>query len=340
MKLDTEMRNSQSNDESDEDDDSTSESDSSDYIYYRDRPEWADIEPMSIRSQASIMNIKYSPRYEETFSYFRALLARDELSERSFALTADCIELQRSNFSVWYFRRRILKKLKHHLHDELAFVERAIDEEPKNYQVWNHRKIIIEWLQDGSREKLLTASMLVIDNKNYHAWQHRQWAIKHFNLWDGEIQYTDTQLAIDALNNSAWSHRFYVVKETRLYENPTWIEEEIRRVHQSIKKYPTNESSWSYLRGILLLSHGCLESHKETSDLCDQLYLDRGHSIHLLAFILDTTKERLCKALPTNSPDIVPLKAKVDEICRILESIDDARSRYWKYIESKIHSMY
>lgn len=336
MKLEIEMRTSQYNDESEDDDDSSS---LSDFLSYRDRPEWADVEPKSIKTQTSVMNIKYTPRYEETFSYFRAMLARDELSERSLALTADCLELQRSNFSVWYFRRRILKKLKHHLKDELAFVGQAIEEEPKNYQVWHHRKTIVEWLRDGSNEKQLIASVLVDDNKNYHAWQHRQWVIKEFDLWDGEIDYTDIQLTIDPRNNSAWNHRFFVVKSTRLFENLEWIEQEIKRVHESIDRLPNNESTWSYLRGILMLTFGCISSHAATGGFCDRLCTERGcQSIHLLGFILDVTLEKINEADKEDPTIIQTLKSKADDVCVTLQKIDGARLRYWKYMSTKIHN--
>lgn len=52
----------------------------------------------------------------------------------------------------------------------------------KNYQVWHHRKVIVEWLQDASEELKFTENILIEDAKNYHAWQHRQWCIKTFKL--------------------------------------------------------------------------------------------------------------------------------------------------------------
>lgn len=50
----------------------------------------------------------------------------------------------------------------------------------KNYQVWHHRKAIVELLKDPSRELEFTANILCKDEKNYHTWQHRQWCIKTF----------------------------------------------------------------------------------------------------------------------------------------------------------------
>lgn len=331
------MRTSQYTDESDDDDDSTSTSDGPGYISYRDRPEWADVEPDNIRTKTSIMDIKYTCRYEEVFSYFRAMLKRDELSERSLALTADCIELQRSNFSVWYFRRRILKKLKHHLKDELKFVADVVQDEPKNYQVWHHRKAIVECLRDGSHDKQLTATILIIDSKNYHAWQHRQWVIKEFNLWDGEIEYTDTHLAMDARNNSAWNHKFYVVKETQLYKNSKWINDELARVHEYISRFPDNESSWSYLRGLLLLTNHTLLLHKQTLKFCDDLYKKKAcQSIHLLAFKFDVLREKLSSSKMTEQKEKSSLKSEANEICNMLQEVDKVRSQYWKFMSSKV----
>jgi len=43
-----------------------------------------------------------------------------------------------------------------------------------------HRKILIEWTQDPSKDLRLTEIVLSRDAKNYHAWQHRQWIVKTF----------------------------------------------------------------------------------------------------------------------------------------------------------------
>ena len=43
-----------------------------------------------------------------------------------------------------------------------------------------HRRALVEALNDGTKELRLTEMVLSQDAKNYHAWQHRQWAIKTF----------------------------------------------------------------------------------------------------------------------------------------------------------------
>lgn len=324
-----------SGEDDDDDDDSTTRSSSPDRISYHNRPEWSDVEPINIKTHASIMDIKYTARYEEAFGYFRAMLVRDELSERSLALTADCIDLQASNFSVWYFRRRILKQLRHHQNAELGFVEKVIENEPKNYQVWHHRKTIVEWLKDGSHEKHLTASILRIDSKNYHAWQHRQWALKEFALWDGELEFTDTQLAMDIRNNSAWNHRYFVTKETRRFEDTDWLTKELRLVQKRVEQLPTNESSWSYLRGLLTLAFGCINNHAETRHFCYRILKElNNRPSHLMAFVLDMLREDL--AIKSNKNERDSVRQEATQICRALAETDQVRARYWKYIEMKI----
>lgn len=57
------------------------------------------------------------------------------MSERALELTTRCIALNAANYSVWQYRRVLLKALDKNLVEELAFVEGVTAENPKNYQV-------------------------------------------------------------------------------------------------------------------------------------------------------------------------------------------------------------
>lgn len=111
------------------------------------------------------------------YNHFRAIVCKGEMSERALELTKDALRLNAANYTVWQYRRDILKALDADLYQELKYIEDVILDNPKNYQVWHHRRVIVEILEDPSRELELTAKVLEMDAKNYHAWQHRQWAI-------------------------------------------------------------------------------------------------------------------------------------------------------------------
>ena len=125
---------------------SSSSSESSlDFILYSQRPEWRDIKPLAQDDGLNpVVAIAYSERFRDTFDYFRAVLAKNEFSYRALELTADCVSLNPSNYTVWYFRRLIIEHLNYDLYKELKYVESVIIENPKNYQVWHHRKCIVE----------------------------------------------------------------------------------------------------------------------------------------------------------------------------------------------------
>ena len=116
----------------------------------------------------------------ETYDYFRAILKSGEKSERALDLVADCILLNSANYTVWQYRREILRALNVDLKSELKYVQIIIKKSPKNYQVWHHRRVIVEWMKDPSIEKEFTRTILQKDSKNYHSWQHRMWIVETF----------------------------------------------------------------------------------------------------------------------------------------------------------------
>jgi protein farnesyltransferase/geranylgeranyltransferase type-1 subunit alpha len=79
-----------------------------------------------------------------------------------------------------FFARLCLFALGSDLKSELhRMIEVALDNS-KNYQVWYHRRLLLEKLKAdpdaavlANKELELTAMALKDDNKNYHAWSHR-----------------------------------------------------------------------------------------------------------------------------------------------------------------------
>eukprot|EP00795_Rhopilema_esculentum_P011886 gene11886-2439_t len=228
---------------------SSSDSEGEDWIPYGEREEWKDVEPIKQDDGPHpVVSIAYSDKFRDVYDYFRAVLKADERSERSFQLTHDALSLNPANYTVWHFRREILKSLDKDLNAELHYITNVIKDQPKNYQVWYHRGVIVSWLGDPSKELDFTAEILKKDAKNYHAWQHRQEIIRDFNFWEGELSFVTHLLEEDLRNNSAWNQRYYTIVNTTGFTDDV-VKRELDYTLELIKKAPNNESAWNYARG-------------------------------------------------------------------------------------------
>ena len=101
------------------------------------------------------------------------------------------------------------------------------------------------------------------------SWSHRQWVCTSFfgasGPWDAELDFAAAMLRTDVRNNSAWNHRWFSLTRgggLSFLDGCSAVEDtadarldivarEVDFTLSAILLVSRNESSWSYLRGLL-----------------------------------------------------------------------------------------
>jgi len=307
--------------------DSEGEEQKATFVPFSAREGWSDITPIKQDDGPNpVCQIAYSPEFSEVMDYFRAILQKDERSERALQLSSEVIECNPANYTAWYFRRLVLDALKSDLKKELEFVSKVGFNNPKNYQIWHHRKLCVEKLGDYSTELEYIGKHIKKDSKNYHAWSYRQWVIEAHNLWDTELAYLDALFKEDMRNNSVWNQRYFIISRNKKKPiSKDCRDTEINFAIDFIRKAPNNECPWTYLRGLFL------QDKYATNPILKQTLLDLKQkyttSPHVVSLLLDIYEQEGTKE---------SIEAAV-ELCNILEtSLDTLHRKYWVFRKERI----
>ncbi|KAG2356077.1 hypothetical protein BDR07DRAFT_1453554 [Suillus spraguei] len=181
---------------------------------FSQRPEWADVVPLEqYENVAPLAPIFYTDEYKDATNYFRGIVKSGEMSPRVLELTENIIRQNPGHYSAWQYRYKTLMALKSPLDDELQLMDELAIKHLKTYQVWHHRKLLVQQTRNPGPELEFIANSLQVDMKNYHTWSYRQWILAYFNddaLWSHELEFVESMLESDVRNNSAWHHRFFV----------------------------------------------------------------------------------------------------------------------------------
>lgn len=78
---------------------------------YEGNPDWADIEPLPQEDGGVnvLAAIAYSEEYSDAMSYLRAVMAKNEFSERVLRLTEHIIDMNPAHYTIWYDLHSFLK---------------------------------------------------------------------------------------------------------------------------------------------------------------------------------------------------------------------------------------
>jgi len=255
-------------------------------------------------------------------AYLRAVMAKEEKSERVLQITEHIIGLNPAHYTVWLYRARTLFELSKDLKREIEFLNEKALAHQKNYQIWHHRQLVMENLGNPQGEAEFIAQMFEKDSKNYHVWSYRQWLVRRFDLWDQpeELAYLNELLTKDVRNNSAWNHRHFLVFGRNINVSQNVIDREIQAAEEALIIAPQNPSPWNYLRGVMNKSKLHLSVLEK---LCTHYApLDNPSKIassHALEFLADIHEEK-------GDTEKVRMAFKL-----LAEKFDPIRANYWAY---------
>lgn len=290
---------------------------------YSDDPVWADVVPLPTDEGGPhpLAAINYSDEYEEVSSYMRAIMAANEYSDRALELTEDLIDMNTAHYTAWLYRAKCLFALNKDLRAEIEWLNETALAHQKNYQIWHHRNLIVDRLDDLTGETDFIDKMFELDAKNYHVWSYRQWLVKRFDLWDSELDFVERMLALDIRNNSAWNHRWFIVNG----QLAAVREREIEYTKAAIRIAPQNPSPWNYLRGIAKHTAADLAEFEAFASEFADVDSDVVRSSHALELLTDIWSSRNAIKAAT-ALDLLATK------------YDPIRKNFWDYKRQTLES--
>jgi len=202
----------------------------------------------------------------------------------------------------------------------------------KVYQYWHHRRLIVQKygkLPAGEYEVL--QKVYEEDDKNYLMWTYKMWLTECFDLWELERKDVVGKIKESHTNNSLWSYRYFLVFSKGDYTKVA--KEEIQLAQDAILKAPTNESAWTFYKGVLLSapkkagSEGVklAESLKEEAiKFSEEIMKTDGTNRFAGAMLIDLYKEK------------EESKAHAMGLCEKMAEVDLLRKNYWLWLKDKI----
>jgi protein farnesyltransferase/geranylgeranyltransferase type-1 subunit alpha len=330
--------------------------------------------PPQPRQLYAVATIDYTEAFRIAYGLFRIVVVQQKelASYRTLLLTGTCLQLNPANYTVWHSRRQCLSQLYpfpssssssdndtttpadenndryiRMIRNELRIAAILGGNNPKNYQIWYHRRAVLEhlppWLflqcitdrsistTTSTEENYLSTNhnvtnityleldyihtVLSVDEKNYHAWSHRQWMVSHMITATSLCSTTPATTGTVATNES-----HYIYDNEMLYCDH-FIQLDIR-----------NNSAWNHRWYMVHHRHG----HHNTTTTGN--VTNTPLPLHILEQEVDYTIPIITMD-PYNESPYKYLQALVRELCDLCQAGTSNDDDNYNNSNSDVNSM-
>lgn len=234
---------------------------------------------------------------------------------------------------------------------ELPFLARMFAQDAKNYHVWSYRQWLVRHFALWDTELPYIDDLLRDDVRNNSAWNHRWFVVfcrnadpATYSIVKDEVPSkataTSTPAAAAAAGGGGGEKEGETTSSSSLEIDPEIIDREIAYAKSAIQLAPQNQSSWTYLRGILRRRASHPNSSSSDSDsgsnskflsplktfaegFADLTREDEIRSSHALDFLADAYAEE---------EEVEGGKERAGRALELLATrFDPIRRNYWNY---------
>lgn len=289
-------------------------SDSKQTKLYRDDPSFDDLQPVALPQQkGDPFFINYSAEIADLFTYFFALLEKDEISERGIKVSERVIEKFTSHYTAWWYKYHILEKLPYDFNREAEFINNILTINPKSYQAWHYMQWLVDRADEFHDQIPFLKNTFAIDEKNFHAWSFSIWYAERWNQYEEVFSLALYQIQIDMRNNSAWNTRRTIGEKLNVD-----IEKEFNDVEESLLKIGKNESACNFAMSLVNKKIELKDRLKSLANKLIEKKPDNFYAYKLLLYVANLDGD----------------KPEIDRLCDILIKLDSIRAPYYSLLKA------
>lgn len=211
---------------------------------------------------------EYIQRYKNLVRQVQEARSQSDHSLAALRLTDDLLTQNTEFYTIWNYRREILKDNPVEIEKDLVFTIKLLKKSPKSYWIFNHRKWIVSHL-DSKNEVGLVNMMLDLDARNFHGWDYRR-TLGLDRL--EEFHYTTLKLNQSFSNWSAWHYRSKLIHQLKAkgifylttgHDIDKLLLKDLEMVRHAVYTDPNDQCAWLYQRW--LLGEGNANSNKRAN---------------------------------------------------------------------------